>query len=141
MDRKLSPSTQAIVDAWVQAQKTQTRTAGRHSALAAVLRVLSSVAFASLRISGAEEAGEQRLVFVGDILAIAKELDPITKGEEAKQAEISKSSASIYWILDALASLRDASIRYRLGVYSQEELQIYEERAKRILDSWNYEKG
>jgi hypothetical protein len=141
MDRKLSPSTQAIVNAWAQAKKTQTRTAGRYSALAAALRALANVAFAPLRISGAEEAGEQRLVCVGDILAIARQLDPITKDEEAKQAEMGKSSASVYWILDALASLRGASIRYRLGVYSQEELQIYEERAKRILDSWGYEKS
>lgn len=44
--------------------------------------------------------------------------------------------SDVYWVLDALSSLRDASIRYRLGVYSQEELELYEERAERVLRAW-----
>lgn len=47
--------------------------------------------------------------------------------------ESDQDSINLWWALDALSRLRDASIRYRLGVYGQEELKLYEERAERIL--------
>lgn len=49
-----------------------------------------------------------------------------------------QTSTDLYWVLDALSSLKDASMRYRLGVYGQEELKLYEERAERVLRAWGY---
>ena len=40
-----------------------------------------------------------------------------------------------WWALDALEKLRHASISYRMNVYSEEELEIYEDRAARVLSA------
>lgn len=40
-----------------------------------------------------------------------------------------------FWVIDALSKLRDASMRFRLGNYSSEELEIFEDRADRVLRS------
>jgi|688.fasta_scaffold171327_3 hypothetical protein len=38
----LSPAAQAVLEAWVAAQRTQTRTAGRNAPLAAALRAVAN---------------------------------------------------------------------------------------------------
>lgn len=48
-----------------------------------------------------------------------------------------ESKFSIEWAIDALERLRDASMRYRLGVFSQEELQLYEDRAQKVIEAWS----
>jgi hypothetical protein len=41
-----------------------------------------------------------------------------------------------FWRKHALEQLLHASISYRLGVYSSEELELYEKRARFYLDRW-----
>ncbi len=48
-----------------------------------------------------------------------------------------ESKFNIKWALDALERLRDASMRYRLGVFGQEELQLYEDRAQKVIEAWS----
>lgn len=81
MNSKLSDDAQALIDAWVQAQKTQTRTAGRYSALAAFLRA------AAYRTMPAKpmlvvccDKREQEIRH--KLLAVANELDPVRETEQ-----------------------------------------------------------
>lgn len=41
-----------------------------------------------------------------------------------------------YWRRDALELLLHAATSYRLNVYSAEELEIYEDRARKVLARW-----
>jgi len=41
-----------------------------------------------------------------------------------------------YWRRDALERLLHAATSYRLNVYSAEELEIYEDRARKVLARW-----
>ena len=42
-----------------------------------------------------------------------------------------------FWRRDALEKLLDAAMRFRLDVYSAEELELYEKRARFFLDRWD----
>lgn len=81
MNSKLSDDAQALVDAWVQAQKTQTRTAGRYSALAAFLRATAYRTMpAKPMLVVCCDKGEQKIRH--KLLAIANELDPVRETEQ-----------------------------------------------------------
>lgn len=77
---ELSPATQAIMNS---AGHRYAINGSLQDSIATALRALASNAFARLTIKGVEDNGPTRIVFVGDINAIADELDGDTKAAEA----------------------------------------------------------
>lgn len=77
---ELSPATQAIMNS---AGRRYAINGSLQDGIATALRALASNAFVRLTIKGVEDSGPTRIVFVGDINAIAAELDGDKKAAEA----------------------------------------------------------